>query len=223
MTLLNAIEKEIKKLVGAAEPVETDQSWPVETEEYYEDTSVAVIYQPPEGALQDAWAPTADQVVPGYRGVEEHGVPYNASNNYVIPIAQADTIVSDEQASIDIEDQVQIDPVRVSVVDMPTPRGRENKVSTSSLTITRGTTVTIAPKSYRRSKLIIVVTGTDTVMISSDKQGAATQGFLVTSALGKFDIDTTQEIFAYAPTTLATDPVVYVLALTESSVDEHPV
>lgn len=223
MSLLSGIEREVKKLLGNDTRVEVDASWPVETPEYYEDTSVPVIYSPPDGVFQDAWAPTADQVVPGYRGIEEHGVAYNASNNYVIPIAQEDVVLDPEDSSVDVTNQVQLDPVRVEVVKMPTPRGRENTMSTAQILVTKGTTLMVAPKSYRRNRLIISVIGTDVVWISTDKQSASNQGFPITAALGKFDIDTTSEIYAFAPTTNAQDPTVYTLAQEERDVSERPV
>src|SRR3954466_283067 len=211
-----------EKLLGTVkEPVAPDESWPKETVDYYEDKSVPVIYEPPEGALLDAWAPTADLVVPGYRGVEEHGVPYDATNNYIIPVAQEDAILPRDEQSVTIETHVPIDPIPVNVVSMPTPRGVEYNVAVSAYTIVAGADpIMISPKSYTRSKATYAVVGTDTCFIGADKQQVRTVGFPITAALGKMEVRSSEEIYAYTPTT---NCIVYVMEEFGVSTHEFPV
>lgn len=226
----------LDKLKSLLEPVPdqnvSDQSYPQEADpEYYDDTSVGSYELPATAVLDDVWKPTADQVVPGYRGTEEHGVPYDATPMYIIPNDQAtaDAKEKAEHDALDAQSQeitheTIMDPIPVQVVEMPSPIGQENRLGINSYTLVRGAVaVRIAPKSHRRSKLLLSVIGTDQVNIHTDQQAASTTGYPVTAAKGDVELSTTDPVYAYAPASLATDPILYVLAETTVHIDEHPV
>lgn len=200
-----------------------DESWPQETPEYYEDTSVGTYQMPP--VQTDQWAPTADQTIP-YRGVEEHGVPFDSSKLYIIPKKQSEESEGDnaEPTDVTIVTETNIDPIPVQVVELPLPLTSAKRMATANFTLTRsGDPIRLAPRRMQRQKLVIAVTGSDTVMVSTDKQLARTQGFLITAGMGTVELDITDDIYGYAPSTLAADPVVYVLEEFTSEADEHTV
>lgn len=209
---------ELKHLFGDHDTVQPDQSWPIETAEYYVDDSINQYQLPPTAAMEDHWAPTADQVIP-YRGVEDHGVPYDATSNYVIPVAPDTT--EPDTSSVQEYTEVLTNPIPVTVVEMPIPRGREYRVATAQWALVNAAEPTqVAPKSYRRNQVHLAVTGTDVVWISTDKQQVKSQGFPVIAGMAMVNLDCTDAIYAYAPTANAT---LYVLEEYEVSTNEHPV
>ena len=209
----------LEKLLGGHDTVERDDSWPVETSEYYEDVSVNNYYMPP--VQTDQWAPTADQTIP-YRGVEEHGVPYNATNAFVVPIAQGDA--EPDEPSVDYEVQTTIDPIPVNVVSMPLPHNRENRLATSQWTVVRGADpIRVAGQRLNRTRLVVTCVGLDQVLFSTDKQYTKNGGMIVAAVSGAFTINSSDDIWAYAPTSLATDPILYVMEEYSVETNERPV
>lgn len=203
---MSIIDKVAELFTEHDEPVNKDQSYPVETAEYWDDTSVgATVYQPPVNGADTTntrYKPTADKILPGYRGVEEHGVPFNASQNFIVPQAPDLTPVKDpiEQVS---ESEL-ILPIAVTVVDMPTPVGRESKVSTTRILLTFNATlptaVQIAPKSLRREIVRLAVTGADVVWVSTNPQNAVSNGFPITAAMGIVTLHCTDPLYGLAVT-----------------------
>ena len=209
------------KLFGITAIVEPDKSWPVETTGYYEDTSVPVIYSPPIGALQDEWAPTFDQVVPGYRGTEEHGVPFNTDSTYVDP-GESLPENTDTPSPVDTVHQEPMDPIPVNVVSMPLPHGKEQRLTTSSFVIQASAQpIRFVPKSLVRTRLILTVASSDVVNISTDSQQAISQGFPVTQ-WSHFELYTSQALWAYNPSP-SVDVTIYVIEEYPVSVNEHPI
>lgn len=218
----------LDKLLGQTVPIQKDESFPVETEEYWEDNSAATIYNPPTNGADEHWQPTADQVLPGYRGTQHHGVPYDAGVNYTIPqIPNTDAVDPDAtDKDVDVLTETVMEPIPVVVLDMPVPVAVEKRVATGQFSIPFvaapgiQTATLIAQKSRRRSKLTIAVTGADVVWISSDPQDCISNGFCISAALGKVELEVTDQVWAYAPTSTSK---VFVLEEYSTSNHEHSV
>lgn len=203
------------------------ETWPNEEEPgYYEDRSVGTYEMPPTAATEDKWAPTADQVVPGYRGVEEHGVPYDAAQEYIIPMDQAtaEAREHDEELSKDLNAETTayeepIPPLPVTVVEMPTPIARQSKLAVTSYTLDIGSTFRIVSANHQRDKVKIRVIDTqNTLFVHPDKQAATTVGYPV-NFYNELELDTTEAVYAFCPANSTVPVVVYILE--EYSVETH--
>lgn len=229
MTFLDSL-----KALFDAEPIPAQvASFPDESEPgYWDDKSnVGIVYEAPEGAMLDTWRPTADQVVPGYRGTEEHGVPYDAAQNYIVPNMEALNAPAEDNSTsdtVEYEERVPLDPIPVNVVSLPSPVGVEKRLATNQYTVTKDPAVAggtppitqIAPQSHTRELLWITVAGTDVIQIGRDPQTARVNGFQVRAGLGNFPMDTTDAIYAYCPNSAPQDATVYVMETVKVSVNE---
>lgn len=217
---------DIKKLFEAEPVVKPDESFPNESEPgYWEDKSATgIVYEPP--VPNGGWAPTDDQVLPGYRGVEEHGVPYDAAVNYVVPNSEALNEPSsgdddDDNEGVEYDTVTPLAPIAVNVVSMPEPVGVEKRIATNQIPITKGTVVQIAPQSHSRTSLWIAITGNDVAYIARDPQAAQVNGFQVRAGLGNFSIDTTDALYAWVPASAAQDALVYTMENYDVSVNQR--
>lgn len=192
----------VKDLFTEDEPKKNaDQGFPIETEEYWQDTSVGTtVYQPPVNGAE--YKPTDDKVLPGYRGIEEHGVPFDATVNYLIPQAPIET--QPDKPEEMVAESVLVEPIAVTVVDMPIPVGRESRISTNRILLTFNATlpapVQIAPKSLKREIVRLCVTGADVVWVSTTPQGAVSNGFPIVAGMGIVTMHSTDPLYAFAPT-----------------------
>lgn len=226
MTILDLLKSLVEP---QPEATSVDQSWPnEETPNYYEDTSVGTYTMPPTAVVDEQWEPTADREMPGYRGVEEHGVPYNSvsGGGYLVPlpqeVAEANKKADAEAAakSVDVTEETIMPVIPVNVVSMPEPIGRQNRVSINSFILgAAAKPIRIAPASHRREQLMISVLGADVVMIHTDEQAAAMNGYPVVAAKGDVEIVTTDAVYAYS----TAGGTVYVLESYSVEVNEHTV
>lgn len=204
------------------------ETWPNEAEPgYYEDRSVGTYEMPPTAATEDKWAPTADQVVPGYRGVEEHGVPFDAAQEYIIPMDQAtaEAREHDEKLSKDLNAETTayeepIPPLPVTVVDMPTPIARQSKLAVTSYTLAAGSDpFRIVAGNHQRDQVKIrVIDPTNIILVHPDKQAATTVGYPVNKD-NELVLETTESVYGYAPPANSAPVTVYILE--EYSVETH--
>lgn len=199
--------KDLEKLFKAPVEVQPDTSYPNEAESgYYDDTSIAKYELPPTAVLDDKWAPTADKVVPGYRGVENHGVPFDSSDQYIVPMDQAtadmhEAAMKEAASSVEYAKETIVEPIPVTVVDMPEPAARQVKLGVTQYTIQPGVVQRIAPQSHRRTLLKITTIGAAGTygFVHPDMQAVQTIGFPVTG--GEYlDLTTTQEVYGFVPT-----------------------
>lgn len=212
-----------------AEPNSPDETWPKEeTPGYYDDTSLGTYTMPPTAVVDEQWEPTADREMPGYRGVEEHGVPYNAASGggYLIPKTQEEMQANreaDEKAkaeTVTVTEETILPVIPVNVVSMPEPIGRQNRLSINSFPITAlADPIRIAPASHRREQLMISVLGADVIMFHTDQQAAKMNGYPVTAGKGDVEIVTTDAVYAYS----VAGGTVYVLESYSTEVNEHTV
>ena len=205
-------------------PVE-DRSWPDQQDpDYWVDDSIATYELPP--VVQTGWAPTDDKQMPGYRGVEEHGVAFDSTQQYLIPLPQDVADANEEQeakeaaaAAVDVMEEHIIQPIPVDVISMPEPIGRQNRVAINSFLVPiSGEAVRIAPASHTREDLKLTVLNTDVVYVHTDAQAVKITGYPVTSGNSEVVLKTTDAVYAYA---LTGTPTVYVLETHSVEVDEH--
>lgn len=227
---MTGILDKLKALVEPqAELNSVDESWPKEQAPgYYEDTSVGTYTMPATAVVDEQWESTADREMPGYRGVEEHGVPHNAvtGGGYIIPAsaedmraaAEADQKAQSESVTVTEEQIMPVIPV--NVVSMPEPIGRQNRLSINSFILTAAADpIRIAPASHRREQLMISVLGADVVQFHTDQMAAKTVGYPVTAGKGDVEIVTTDAVYAYS----TAGGTVYVLESYSVEVNEHTV
>lgn len=221
MTLLDAI----KELFQPEPTVTPDVSYPDESEPGYWDAKDAtgIVYEAP--VPNGGWAPTDDLQQPGYRGVQDHGVPYDAGINYIVPDMEALNATSpgdeDESTSVEYETETLVAPIPVNVVSLPEPVGVEKRIATNQIIIVKGTTVQIAPQSHARTSLWLNVSGNDPVYIARDPQAAQINGFQLRTGLGNFAIDTTDPVYGFVPAASPTDVTVYTMENFDVSVNQH--
>jgi hypothetical protein len=232
----------LTKMLTPQPPIEPPSSeWPREDDpNYYNDTSVNHYYEPP--ISREQWTPTIDKNVP-YRGVEQHGVPFNASAMNVIPIPQIDTDSSDNAPpdNVDIGEETLVKPIAVSVVHTAEPVGRLYKVSTSTWLIDPGTITCIAPKKQTRIKLTVFVpfggtpggllptgptinTAVPTLWINANREQVSTaQGFPLTGYSGVLELQTTEPLYAYCPSTAGAAAMINIMEEYVVSTDDDTV
>jgi hypothetical protein len=224
MTILDKIKALIEPVPDANPPEET---WPDEKEPgYYDDTSVGTYQLPPTAVLDEHWSPTDDKELPGYRGVEHHGVPYDPAVNYIIPLPQ-DVADANEEVqkkaeaeAVQVTEETILPVIPVNVVSMPEPIGRQNRLSVNSFALVGlGVPQRIAPASHRREQLLISVLDADKVFIHTDQQAAQMNGYPVVAGKGDVELVTTDAVYAYAPV----NATVYVLETYSVEVDERTV
>lgn len=221
MTLLD----DLKKLFVPTPDVVPNESFPDESAPgYWEDKSATgFVYEPP--VPNGGWLPTEDQKLPGYRGTEEHGVPFDASVNYVVPDSEAlnepSTGEDDESDDLTYEPVTPLPPIPVNVVSLPEPVGVEKRIATNQFLITKGTTVQIAPQSHARTTLWLNVPGNDSMFIARDPQAAQFNGFQIRASLGNFTIDTTDAVYAFVPATAVADVTVYTMENFDVTVNQR--
>ena len=220
----------LKSLVEPqAEVTTTDESWPKEeVPGYYEDNSVGVYQMPATAVVDEQWEPTADREMPGYRGVEEHGVPYNAvsGGGYLVPLPQ-EVADANEKAqreadaqAVDVTEETIMPVIPVNVVSMPEPIGRQNRLSINSFILTAAADpIRIAPASHRREQLMLSVLGADVVTIHTDQQAAKMNGYPITAGKGDVELVTTDAVYAYS----TAGGTVYVLESYSVEVNERTV
>ena len=225
MTILDKIKALVEPVPDAST---ADETWPKEeTPGYYDDTSVGTYTMPATAVVDEQWEPTADREMPGYRGVEEHGVPYNAvsGGGYLVPLPQEvadanEKALQDADAqSVKVTEETIMPVIPVNVVSMPEPIGRQNRLSINSFTLTAGATSRIAPASHRREQLMISVLGNDVVMIHTDQQAVGMNGYPITAGKGDVELVTTDAVYAYS----VAGGTVYVLESYSVEVNERTV
>lgn len=223
------------------EPVEEQSStdtWPKETEEYWEDNSINKYELPPTAVLDDKWAPTADQVVPGYRGTEEHGVPYDASENYIVPLDQRTADANEaalrkaHEENLTVTEEYTVQPIPVDVVSMPTPIARQNRLGINRFDLTKGDLaggdpIRIAPQSHRREviRMRLYSANDAIVTIHTDPQAVKSVGYPVSLLSGELELHTTEALYAYMPPVINGNNTTTLAVMEEFSVetDEQPV
>lgn len=197
MGLFDTLKELITKTDSRSEP---DSSWPQDdVPEYYSDVSIQSYVVP---ALPvDQWAPTIDQNIP-FRGVEEHGVPFNSAAMNITPTPQAEAEAHEKDHPLPesaIISEHLVDPIPVVVVETPEPITRSIKLITTTFlidTTTPGTQpVLIAPRKLSRQKLWIRVSG-QTINIGPDQTTVVQLGFPISPTLPSDALDTTEPLYA---------------------------
>jgi len=215
---------EILKDLVTPEPqaVAEDESFPDENAPgYYLDTSVQQIVV--DAAPKDVWAPTVDQSIP-YRGVEEHGVPFDSSGIFIAPTPQAEVLQRehDDKTKEDDDgpdvDLTPIDPIPVTVVEMPASLERSMRVATSQFHLDQNYVAQLAPQRQQRTKLVLTSLN-GTVLFATYRDGILQTGFPIPLAGTVLELDVTQAV--YAVNTAVPVDTVYVLEEFPVSTNEY--
>jgi hypothetical protein len=189
------------------ESVPTQEEWPEEKSAgYYDDVSLQELAASNAGTTEVLWSPTADQSIP-YRGQELHGIAANTKHYEVIP----SPIVPepDQSTPVPVVTVPEVPPVKVEVVQGPTPPYVEKYIATNQFSVVQGSpNVKILQKSDRRFRARVKCAN-GTVLVSwFDNSSISAVGYLL-SANQDLELDVTQPV--YAAGTSGTADTVYVM------------
>lgn len=205
MGLFDTLKELITRTDSRSEP---DSSWPQDdVPEYYSDVSIQSYVVP--ALPPDQWAPTIDQNIP-FRGVEEHGVPFNSAAMNITPTPQAEAEVREKNHPLpepSIISEHLVDPIPVVVVETPEPITRSIKLVTTTFlidtTVVGTQPVLIAPRKLSRQKLWVRVSG-QSINIGPDQTTVVQLGFPISPTLPSDTLDTTEPLYAIPTTNGAT-------------------
>jgi len=220
---------DLKKLIEKESTNGPDESWPNEQAVgYWEDTSIEDLPNTNVGVTTEQWSPTYQQNIP-YRGVEDHGVPVDGSKFLVAP----DPIrLGQPELPANIPEKVDtkptIDPIPVTVVEMPTPTDLQKRVETaqySNITNTMASAVKVVSRHTQRTRVRLACqNGTVVIGVTDSIAGLQQMGWPLATMTNNpegVDLNTTQSIWAYG--TSGTADTVYVLEEYDSQAHEKNV
>jgi LysM repeat protein len=188
------ILKDIEGLFKSAPEATPNGEWPNEnTPGYYQDDSVGENVV--AGVTTEQWQPTYPQNIP-YRGTEDHGVPFDASNYQIVPSAIGQADVKPEPLMEIVEVQP-LSPIPVTVVEMPTSDNLSKRVATTQWTVasTDALAVKIVARHLQRTRTRVWCKN-GTVLFGSTPSQVTLPVLGAAMPTTPFEINTTESLWA---------------------------